>query len=655
MKLIRVVLIVFLLNLTLQAEEKININFKDLKIMDLVKITSKIIDKNILVTQEIKGKVDFISTKPLDKKELVKILIYSLETKGFTIIQNDDIMRIVKLSEGAKNNVPVINGNQEKLYYQMVTEIFPVYNASADYIASKIRHLISKSAKLVTNKESNTLVLTDFKDNIKTIKKVVNVMTYGAKKDIEIIELKNIKASEAKKNLDAVAKSIFNAKIETEKVSIISNADNNSLVIVGKNQNIKYLKKYVKDIDRNDSLIKRVVEVISLKNVEAVNVIKIIDGIIGKKKYLDPNAKPLSSIDEESNSIVLMGPSDEIEYITSLIEELDKEKAQVYVQARIIEVTNSLVDEVGIKYGILGGKSGNKGLGTFASNLNGGSSIAFTPGDIGLSIPTITSGLALGASISLLDEDGALDIVSEPSILAINNKESSIYVGETISVKTSSSVTDGGTKNENFKREDVGLTLKVKPRISNDNKVTLDINTILEDVKTTATNSGNADTTKKEIQTTAIVKNGESVILGGLIEDKEESTDSSIPGVGSIPILGRLFSHDKTDIRKRSLVIIVTPYIIPKSKDLTYVRNKLSELKLLEDKYLKDSLIRLKQKQILDLKENNFYESKINELEKEYQKAKKLKNKNSSENIFSNESKDTRTEHQKRVSEVFGN
>lgn len=652
MRLIKVVLLVFLLNFVSQADEKININFKDLKIMDLVKITSKIIDKNILVTQEVKGNVDFISTKPLEKKELVKILIYSLEAKGFTLIQGNDIMRIVKLSESAKNNVPLINGNQEKLYYQMVTEIFPVHNANADYIASKIRHLISKNAKLVTNKESNTLVITDFKDNIETIKKVVSVMTYGAKKSIEIIELNNIKASEAKKNLDAVAKSIFNEKIETEKVSIIANADNNSLVIVGKNQNIKYLKKYVKNIDSNDSLVKRIVEVHSLKNVEASNVIKIIDGIIGKKKYLDPNSKPLSSVDEESNSIVLMGPSNELEYIKAILVELDKEKAQVYVQAKIIEVNDDLVDEVGIKYGIFGGTTGSKGIGTFSSSLNGGSGVSFSIADIGLSIPDLTSGLALGASLSLLNQDGALDIVSEPSILAINNKESSIYVGETISVKTSSSVSDGGTESENFKREDVGLTLTVKPRISNDNKVTLEIHTVLEDVKSTDTTSGNADTTKKEVKTTAIVNNGESVILGGLIEDKEESTINKIPVLGDVPLLGRLFTHDKTDIRKRSLVIIVTPYIIPESKDLTYVRNQLAQLKILEDKYLRDSLIRLKQKQISEVNEEKIYKDKLQSLQKKYEliTAKKEVSVNSISEDF-----DNRTEHQKRVAEIFGN
>jgi len=646
MRIIKRILVVVIFTTYLQAQEKINIDFKQLEIMNLIKITSKILDKNILITQEIKGKVDYISNKEVSKNDLIKILIFVLESKGYTLINNENILRIVKLNEGAKNNVPIINTslNSKQYYNQMLTEIFKVHNVNVDYIASKVKHLISINAKLVTNLDSNTLALTDFRNNIKTVKNVINIMTKGAKKHLEIIELHNIQAIDAKKNIDEIAKSMFNEKIETEKTSIIVNKESNSLVIIGNKTNAIYLKKYIRKIDSNDSLLKRVVEVIPLKNVEAKNVIKILKDIISKKKYIDPNAKPLSSIDEESNSIIIMGFLSEIEYIKILISKLDQEKEQVYVQAKIIEVSDSLLDEVGIKYGILGGRSGKNGLSTFASNLNSGSPIAFNPSDIGLVIPTIASGLALGASISLLNQDGALDIVSEPSILAINNKESSIYVGETISVKTSSSVTDGGTIKENFKREDVGLTLKVKPRVSNDNKVTLEINTILEDVKTTVTNSGNADTTKKEIKTTAIVKNGESVILGGLIEDKEESSENKVPGVSEVPILGKLFTHNKGNIRKRSLVIIVTPYIIPKSKDLTYVRNKLSQLKLLEDKYLEDSLLRLKEKQILRLRSKNNYEIKIKALEEEYKKEKKEKS------LELN----TQSEHQKRVAEIFG-
>jgi general secretion pathway protein D len=653
MRLIKVALLVFLLNFVSQADEKININFKDLKIMDLVKITSKIIDKNILVTEEIKGNVDFISTKPLEKKELVKILIYSLEAKGFTIVQSDHMMRIVKLTESAKNNVPVMNGNQEKLYYQMVTEIFPVHNANADYIASKIRHLISKTAKLVTNKDSNTLVITDFKDNITTIKKVVSVMTYGAKKSIEIIELENIKASEAKKNLDAVAKSIFNDKIETEKVSIIANADNNSLVIVGKNQNIKYLKKYVKNIDSNDSLVKRVVEVISLKNVEASNVIKIIDGIIGKKKYLDPNAKPLSSVDEESNSIVLMGPSDEIEYITNLIEELDKDKLQVYVEAKIIEVSENRTRDIGLKYGFGAGTSGSNGIFSFASNLGGNilplqSLIAFDE--------TLTKGLALGATLNLLKQNQAIDIVSEPSILCINNKESSIYVGETKSFQTSS-ITDSTsltTSSNSFKREDVGLTLKVKPRISNENKVTLEIEAILEDARELKEGQTNPDTTKKEVKTSAIVTNGEAVIIGGLIKNKSDIIKDDVPFFSDIPVLGNLFKNNRRVNDKINLVVIVTPYIIPKSKDLTFIRNQLGQLSQIEDRYTKELVIRLEENKLNTEKEDLRREKRKEELKNKRKDFLEEKAEFEGKSFYE-ESNDSRTEHEKRVAEILGN
>ena len=655
MKLIYFFLLVTFFTTYLWAEEKIDINFKDLKVMELITITSKILNKNILVTEEINGEIDYISNKTVSKNELIKILMLVLKSKGHTLLNEDNILRVIKLDESTKNNLPVINSStyKEENYNQMLTEIFKVHNVNVDYIASKVKHLISKNAIIVTNIDSNTLAVTDFINNIKTVKKVIKMITEGSQKYLEIIELNNIQANDAKKNIDTIAKSIFNEKILTEKTNIVVNKESNAIVIIGNKENVKYLKKYIKKIDLKDSLLKRVVEVIPLKNVEAKNVINILNDVIAKKKYLDPNSKPLSSVDEESNSIVIMGLLNEIEYIKTLIMKLDKEKAQVYVQAKIIEISDSLLDEVGIKYGIKAGNTGKNGLSTFASSLNGGSSFAFNPGDIGLVIPTIASGLALGASISLLNQDGALDIVSEPSILAINNKESSIYVGETISVKTSSSITDGGTTKENFKREDVGLTLRVKPRISNDNKVTLEINTILEDIKTTTTNSGNADTTKKEIKTTAIVKNGESVILGGLIEDKEELTEDKVPGISEVPIFGRLFTHNKGNIRKRSLVIIVTPYIIPKSKDLSYVREKLSQLKLLENKYLKDSLIRLKEKQIKNMKYENIYQMKIKALEKEYLKVKE--NQNNGSQKVEKEHLNFQSEHEKRVAEILGN
>ncbi len=662
MKLNRIFLGLFL-GASLFAQEKLDINFKDLKVMDLIKITSKIIDKNILVTEEINGNVDFISNKPVDRDELLKILGYVLENKGYSLIQKDDILRIVKLNDSPNANVPVLNKNSINQPFSMMTEVFPVYNADVDYIASKVRHLISKNGKMVTNREANTLVITDFKDNIDTVKQVTGIMTVGAKKDISIVDLQNMKAVDAKKSLDAISKSLFNDKVESEKVSVIENKDNNSIVLVGKKENIRYLGKYLRNADSKGSLVRREVKVFPLKNVDAVNIIKILDSIIGKKAYLDPNDKPLASVDEESNAIVIMGPSNELEYVENLLNELDKEKAQVYVQARIIEVNDNLVEQIGLNYGILGGTVGSDGLAAISSNLNGSANnnaltLASTlKTALDITPENIKSGLALGASLNLLKQNGAVDIVSEPSILAVNNKESSIYVGKTISIKTTSSVTDGGTARDSFNREDVGLTLKVKPRISNDTKVTLEINTILEGVIETNDTNENPDTNKKEVKTTAILNNGESVIIGGLIENKQQETESKVPLLGDIPLIGELFKNKNTTNEKNNLVVIVTPYLVPQSKDITYIRENLAQLKTLEDRYLKDSLLRLKQKDLKEKVEDSQRQEKMEELDDELNSiiqknvnGESQSKKSSTKNISKQQS-----EHDKRVSQILGN
>ena len=562
MKVLLVLFFIFSFNYVINANDKININFKDLKISDLIKITSKVINKNILFTDEIEGTADFIPNKEVSKNELIRILDLVLEEKGYSLVSEKDILRVVKSSMLKKENL--------------------------------------------------------------------------------IIKLKNINASDAKKSLDLISLTMMNN--QEEKTVIIENGYSNSLILIGQKKNLEILSKHIKSIDISSLSRKKETKIFPLKNVEATNVIQILEEIVNKREFINSSDKTLFSLDIESNSIIIMGLPDEISSIDSLIKELDKEKTQVYVQARIIEVNDDLVNQIGVSYGIFGARASSNVLSSFSSSLN--------KGDIpslfidGLIIPDLTSGLALGASLNLLKQNGALDIVSEPSILAINNKESSIYVGETISIKVSSSVTDGGTIKENYEREDVGLTLKVKPRISNDTKVTLEIETILEGVKTTQTISGNADTSKKQIKTTTILNNGESVIIGGLIENKVESTNQKVPILGDIPLFGELFKNTVNNTKKNNLVVIVTPYLIPKTKDITFVRNKLSELKNLEDKYLADSLVRLKEESLKKKIDAKNREKKIIALTEKLEKLENTDNKTTKD--------DSQTEHEKRVAEILG-
>ncbi|MFX4284775.1 type II secretion system protein GspD [Aliarcobacter butzleri] len=477
MKKIFIVLLLVFYALNLYSNDEININFKDIKVDDLIKITSKITKRNILVTQIINEKVDYIPTQKITKENLFDILETTLKEKGYFLVEENGVLKVKK---------------------------------------------------------------------------------------VEIIK-------------------------EEEQFT----------------------------------------EVVGLKNVDGANIIKILDDVVNKK-YINKPTKPFVSLDLESNSLVVMASKDELKQIKDLIQELDKEKAQVYVQAKIIEVNNELVNKIGISYGIINASARSDGINAISSNLNGGSNAIKEAVDtlgIRMSDVNIKSGLALGASLNLLQQNGALDIVSEPSILAIDNKESSIYVGEKISVEISSTLTDGGLQRTNYEREDIGLTLKVKPRISSDTKLTLEINTLLEGIKSTSVSAGqNPDTLKKEIKTAAILNNGESVIIGGLIENKNEIIEQKIPVLGDIPLFGELFKNDSKMNKKNNLVIIVTPYMIPKSKDITYIREQLSELKKLEDKYLQDSLSIIKDN------------------------SKKGK-----ENIFvENNENDNKSEHEKKVKEILG-
>ncbi|MFY4842513.1 type II secretion system protein GspD [Aliarcobacter butzleri] len=477
MKKIFIVLLLVFYALNLYSNDEININFKDIKVDDLIKITSKITKRNILVTQIINEKVDYIPTQKITKENLFDILETTLKEKGYFLVEENGVLKVKK---------------------------------------------------------------------------------------VEIIK-------------------------EEEQFT----------------------------------------EVISLKNVDGANIIKILDDVVNKK-YINKPTKPFVSLDLESNSLVVMASKDELKQIKDLIQELDKEKAQVYVQAKIIEVNNELVNKIGISYGIINASARSDGINAISSNLNGGSNAIKEAVDtLGIKVSDINikSGLALGASLNLLQQNGALDIVSEPSILAIDNKESSIYVGEKISVEISSTLTDGGLQRTNYERENIGLTLKVKPRISSDTKLTLEINTLLEGIKSTSVSAGqNPDTLKKEIKTAAILNNGESVIIGGLIENKNEIIEQKVPVLGDIPLFGELFKNDSKMNKKNNLVIIVTPYMIPKSKDITYIREQLSELKKLEDKYLQDSLSIIKDN------------------------SKKGK-----ENIFvENNENDNKSEHEKRVKEILG-
>jgi len=581
-----------------KPSENININIQNMKISDYIKLTAKIIKKNILLEGKINGNIDFISTVPVKKREVMDILLNVLATKGYTIVEDGDFLRVIRLNEAVKNALPIVTTDRElSKKHQMVTKIITIKNQNVDVVAVKIRHLISKGAKLVTFKEKNLMILSDFPKNIEIIEKVIDKLQKDTQKSIVSIKLKNLSVTTANTHALKIASTLFNQNIVENKITVIPMKETKSITIIGLKKNIEIIKKLIENMDQEAMPIEQSMRVIPLYNNDVKVLFKSIVDIIKSKKYEDQRMRPTLSMDLGTNSIVAIGPKSELDAVEKLIKTMDKEKMQVYVMARIIEISKTKAAQLGAKYGLQAGKASNAGLFTLAANF-GGPSIALDGALASMiSIPVLKEGLALGSAIDFLQTHGAADIISEPSILCIDNKESTIFVGQTQSILTSTSTAKSATDLpvSTFKREKIGIKLSVKPRVANEKKVTLEITASIEDVLgSTGANTGTPTTLDREVKTVTIVQNGETVILGGLIKKKESKSVSRIPLFGYIPLLGELFTHRTTDYDNVNLVITLTPYIIPSSSSLSELREKLTELQKLRSEYYEKAVERLK-------------------------------------------------------------
>jgi len=575
-------------------KEVVNINFNNLKIEDFIKLVAKIVHKNILLTTPIPGKVNFISSAPIYKDELFNILLSVLDAKGFTLVEDKNYLKVVRISKAVKEGVDFV----ARTPGVMRTTIIQIRNANVDVVAAKVRQFLSVGGKIITLRDTNSMVVADYPKNLEVIRKIARFIDQdpSSKMKVHFIELQNAKASQIIPKVSKMAKSIVNQKIPVNRIEVLSDDATNSIIIIASAQNIEKLVPYIKRLDAKDLGAEQQIAVIPLENAEAKDMVKTLNDLLAKKKYPKETERPTISVDEEMNSLIVSAKGEDIEMIRKMVQLLDRERPQVYIMAKIVEISENRAKQLGIKYGIEGGKVTANALYTAAMNLGGNSIVGGAVNSLLRMPESISEGVAIGAFIDFLSSEGAAEVLSEPSLLCINNKESSIYVGKTESVLVSSvqgsSTTD--LARNTYKRQDIGLTLKIKPRISSGNKVTIKTSLIQED--TIGGQPGLPTTTKRQIETTAIVRNGESVILGGLIKAKYDDKERGIPILKDIPIAGHLFKNKEKIRDKVNLVVILTPFIIKNSEDMAKLKEQLYRLNRLEEQYYDILIHRLKVK-----------------------------------------------------------
>jgi len=580
-------------------KEIVNISLSNIKIKNLIELFSKIKKKNILIPHQITGKISFISSSPIYKNEIFGILLNVLGTRGYTLVKDGNFLKVVRLAEATRNNLQVY---KPKAYIksngEMITKEIVLKNISVNIVASKIRQFLSKTGRLITVKENNTMLISDYPKNIKTIQKIVLLIEKDRKKVVDTVKIKHAKLGDIYSEAVQITRNLFDQSIPYNKIIILQNKELNSLILIGLKRNVEELKKELKKFDKEKTRTEEVTRIITLNNIDAKSAYTTLSQVIAKRKYKDPINRPNISYSKEINAIILIGKPDAIEPLKMTLKELDKEKYQVYVQAKIIEISDTKAKQVGIKYGLAGGAVSSSSLLTFSSDF-GANAINLPSSVSGVitNLSNIKANFALGAAISFLQKNGASNTISNPSILCVNNLESSIYVGKNKSFLVGKTTNASGTTSS-YQRENIGLTLKVKPRVASDDKVTLQVNTILENVSKsdTAINSDTPTTTKQEIKTQVILTNGESIVIGGLLQNTQSISRQKIPILGDIPLLGGLFRQKETSSDKKSLAVILTPYIISKSSSLGKLQKFLAVYGKMQKEYNKNIFVKIENK-----------------------------------------------------------
>ena len=579
--------------------DKLLFNFQDADIEAVVKTVSRMTGRNFLLDPRVKGKITIISSTPVSKNSAYQIFLSSLKAQGFAAIPGSGgIVRIIPVGEGKQNAVASgaqVPGGGDRL----VTHVVFIENGNANDLIPLLRPLMAPTSQLSAYTPANSLIITDYAQNIRRLVSVIKQVDQPVNAEVTVIPLKYASAVDM---ADLITRTMtaqrpvpgqpVNAALPG--ISIVPDLRTNSLLVRSSNPGqLKQLQSLISKLDVV-AIKGGNTHVVYLRNANAEKLAKVLQGLLAasadnptSKKGGAIVQKSLIQADEETNSLIINSTDAAYNNLRAVIEKLDIRRAQVYVEALIAEVTSDKASELGFQWAaagevngsIIGGatnftKEGSASLGNVASNpaslgASAGLSIAVLGPEVSIAGQTVRS---IGGLARVLEEVTSANILSTPNLLTLDNAEAEIVVGKNVPFLTGSYATTGTTTTaspfQTIERKDVGLTLKIKPQISEGGLVKLDIYQEVSSVASTTT-SGAADivTTKRSLQTTVNVDDGNTIVLGGLIEDKIENVSQKVRGLGSIPLLGALFRYKKKSKVKTNLMIFLKPTILYNTDD----------------------------------------------------------------------------------------
>ena len=589
--------------------DPITLNFNNAEIEAVARTIALISGMNVVVDPRVKGTITLVTEKPVSRSVAMAQFLSGLRLQGFTMVESAGLLKVVpeadaKLQSGAvetSDSAPKGAGGG-----QIVTQIFKLNFESASNLVAVLRPLISPNNTINANPGNNSLVITDYADNLRRIARIIAVMDVSNATQVEVIDLKHAIAVDLAplvlKLIDSSASASGAAAGTADtsfKTTVIAEPRSNTLVVRAANTaRVELVKSLVAKLDQpglssNGALGN--IHVVYLKNADATKLAATLRAAMGSAATNPQSSSNASAnaaapaatsggqvqADTATNSLIITAPEPQYRQLREVIERLDARRAQVFVESLIAEVSADRAAEFGIQWQGVLGKNGDSVIGLLGTNFGAGGKniVSLSAGaaagtvaparGINIGAAPQTNGIyALGFLARFLEESGSGNVLSTPNLLTLDNEEAKIVIGQNVPFVTgqfTNTNTGNGAVNpfQTIERKDVGLTLKVKPQISENGTVKLTIFQEVSSVQASTVNATNGPTTnKRTIESNVLVEDGSVVVLGGLLQDEFQGSGEKIPGLADLPLIGNLFKSESRGRKKTNLMVFLRPVVV---------------------------------------------------------------------------------------------
>ena len=588
MKLAKQLFLIFFLFLSsvnnAESQETYILNYEDVDIKKVTQDIAQFSKKTIILDPRVKGRISIYSNANLNRNQVWDVYLRTIQVNGFSAISEGGFVRIVPDNEATRdNNVSSISSSGD---YQ--TSVIPLENRSIEEVLPMIKPITGRQAHLSSISSINSILIVDRVSNVERIAKLIRDLDKNNSAIISIIKLTNLSSIEAARILEKLKSqnnptlSKFVAIPFTPSNSIIISA--NEYVTANINQTLKSLDR---DVKSDDSI-----DVVYLKYAKSSDIAAILNSVSGSFMSDDDGIKTVITHHEKTNSLIISSAESNLATIRNIISQLDIRRAQVLVEAIIVELSETAANSLGVETIFNGTDKDSVPIGVTRFGGSGPDLLSIVGSaadetDVNLSSTASasllnTQGLIAGFGdltpgkdnfvgiINAITQDSNSNILATPSLMAMDNELATSIIGQEIPITTGESL---GTNNSNpfrtTSRQEVGIKLEVTPQINEGSSVVMQIKIEVSGVAGVPMSGIDIITNERAIETTALVDNNQIIVLGGLVDEDTQDSVSKVPFLGSVPILGRLFQSSSKTTVKKNLMVFLRPTIITDSQSAT--------------------------------------------------------------------------------------